>query len=324
MMKRIFFGTCIALFSVLVLAGSGYTVGGVDLDSIFAPYHTGWPQAGATGYGVSGTDLNARYAPLSTGSSASPTGYKVGGTDLNAIFAGAGTTGIAISTQPSAVSGSAAAGNPSGTVTSSSTSCTGTHGNSGAYGYSWHLASGSASFTAASSSSTAVTGTVNAGSTNTGSMYCTITDGVTSANTIAVGWSLQNTTPAFIFDGSITAGQIITSNGDGGSSIATGWESAVIGSITGGGVTTTGKTIVGVATTVTTHPGLPSDEGFILNITGFSSDPGATYISELIFNGSVFTGAPASYRYVNGSASWAWSTLPTITDAVTYSVQVAP
>lgn len=176
---------------------SGYAKGGADLDSIFAAWHTGWPQAAATDFDVADTDLSARYAPLSTGTAAAATIYKIAsGADLNTIFAAYGTTSVVVATQPSAVSGASAAGNPSGTVTSNSTSCAGSKGK-GNYTYTWHFASGSGvTFTNPSGASTAVTGTVDAASTVSGTMYCTISDGVTSINTNTVAWSLQNTTPA--------------------------------------------------------------------------------------------------------------------------------
>ena len=173
---------------------SNYSVGGTDLDSVFAPWHSGWPQAAATGYKVAGTDLNARYAPLSTGSAASATNYKVAGNDLNAYFAAAGSTGIQVLTQPSNVSGSAAAGNPSGTVTSGSTTCAFTKGG-GSYTYNWVCTGCTAN--SPTSATTTFSATVNAGSTVDASAYCTGSDGVTSANTDTISVSLQNTTPAF-------------------------------------------------------------------------------------------------------------------------------
>ena len=176
---------------------SGYAKGGTDLDSIFAAWHTGWPQAAATDFDVVDTDLSARYAPLSTGTAAAATIYKIAsGADLNTIFAAYGSTGVIVEMQPAAVSGSAAAGNPNGTVTSDTTSCLGERG-SGTYSYTWHVASGSGvTFTEPSQRTTAVTGTVSSASTISGTMYCTISDGVTSIDTNTVAWSLQNTTPA--------------------------------------------------------------------------------------------------------------------------------
>lgn len=176
---------------------SGFQAFGVDLDSVFAPWHSGWPQAAATDFlDIAGADLNTRYAPLSTGSAASPTNFEVpGGADLNTIFAAFGSTNVIVATQPGNVSGSTAAGNPSGTVTSGSTTCAGSKGG-GSYTYTWHFASGSgATFTNPNGATTAVTGTVPSASSISGTMYCTISDGVTSVNTNTVTWSLTNTTP---------------------------------------------------------------------------------------------------------------------------------
>jgi hypothetical protein len=175
---------------------SGFKVAGVDLDNIFAPWHAGWAQAAATDFEVAGADVNGRYAPLSTGAAAAVTDFKEsGGTDLNTIFAAYGTTGVVVATQPGNVSGTAAAGNPSGTVTSNTTTCAGSRGQ-GSYTYTWHLASGSGvAFTQPNAATTAVTGTVPSASTISGTMYCTISDGVSSVNTNTVAWSLQNTSP---------------------------------------------------------------------------------------------------------------------------------
>ncbi len=171
---------------------SGYDVNGVDLDTIFAPYTSG-TQAAATGYLVGGVDLNQRYAPLSAGSAALVTGFDSGGADLNTFFAAANTTTVTVGTQPSNVSGSIAAGDPTGTVTSGTTTCAGANG-TGSYSYTWHIASGSASFTNPNSATTAVTASVNADTTLSGTMYCTISDGISSVNTNTVSWSLTNTT----------------------------------------------------------------------------------------------------------------------------------
>lgn len=207
---------------------SGFEVSGTDLDSILAPYHSGWPQAPATSFQVSGTDLNARYAPIVTGTATGPTGCLYRGADLNTIFAGFGTTGVIVLTQPGNVSGVAAAGNPSGTVTSNTTSCAGSKGK-GTYTYTWHIASGSGAFTAPNSQTTAVTGTVNAGTTSTGTMYCTISDGTTSVNTNVVSYSLQNTTPAF------TSAIYIYTSGSGTQAAPTGAINVTIEVWAGGG-----------------------------------------------------------------------------------------
>ena len=175
---------------------SGFVIAsGADLDMVFAPQHSGWPQASATEFfDGSGNDLNLRYAPLSTGGIASANTEFVlsSGADLITVFAAYGSTNVQVLTQPSNISGSADVG-VSGTVTSNSTTCAGTKGG-GVYTYTWHIANGSGfSFTAPNSATTAVTGTVSANSTMTGSIYCTISDGVSSVNTNAVSISLTNT-----------------------------------------------------------------------------------------------------------------------------------
>lgn len=64
---------------------SGFTVGGVDLDSLFKP-RTGAPGP-ATGFTVGGVDLNDRYE-VSTGGDQIPgnTGFTVSGVDLKQFF----------------------------------------------------------------------------------------------------------------------------------------------------------------------------------------------------------------------------------------------
>lgn len=175
---------------------SGYEVaGGADLDGVFAPFHSGWPQAAATGYGTAAADLNARYAPLSTGGAAAATGYKKVSADLNTIFAASGSTAVQVGTQPANVAGSAAAGNPSGVVTSGAATCAGAKGG-GTYTYTWHTTGCTA--TSPSNQSTTFFATVNAASTDNATAFCTISDGVTSINTSTISVTLQNTSSAFV------------------------------------------------------------------------------------------------------------------------------
>lgn len=174
---------------------SGYEVGGADLDSIFAAFHSGWPQASAVGYAVSGGNLNARYAALSAGSAAAATGYKQGGADLNAIFAAAGSTAVQVGTQPINVTGIRAAGYPSGTVVSALASCAGVKGG-GTYTYTWHTVGCTAN--SPNISSTTFFATVNAASTDIATAFCEISDGVTSINTSVISVTLQNSSPAVL------------------------------------------------------------------------------------------------------------------------------
>jgi hypothetical protein len=175
---------------------SSFKFQGTDLDLVFAPWHTGWPEASATEFEAIAGDLNTRYATLATGTAAAATDFKTSSAaDLNTIFAAYGTTSVIVATQPSAVSGTSAAGNPNGTVTSGSTSCAGSKGK-GSYTYTWYFASGSgASFTSGSSASTEVTATVPSNSSISGTMYCIISDGTTFVQTNTVAWSLTNTSP---------------------------------------------------------------------------------------------------------------------------------
>lgn len=295
-----------ALLPFIVHAASGYKVNETDLDSIFAPYHTGWPQAAATGFKVGGADINTRYAPLSTGSAAAATKYKTAsGQDLNAIFAAIGTTGVQVATQPSAVSGSAAAGNPSGAVTSNTTSVLGTKGG-GSYSYTWHIASGPVvSFTSGSSRTTGVTySAVPAGTTYSGTMYCTISDGITSANTSSAGWSLTNTTPAEpIF--TITAAQLFNSNNQASNyyGYATNFQPYYGGTLNSAAGFLNGTTVYEVFDNASTVLA-------IFGVSGLTADPGQASLGSVTVNGVTLTGASATtYTYYasSGHAQWQWT-----------------
>ena len=184
---------------------SGYKVAGTDLDSIFAPTHPGWGQAGSVGYRVLGADLSTRYAILSAGSAAAATGYKSAGVDLNSFFAALGTTGVQVATQPSNVSGSAAAGTPSGTVTSGAATCAFTKGG-GSYTYTWVCSGCTAN--SPNSPTTTFSAVVNAGSTDNATAFCQGSDGVTSVNTNTIAVTLQNTSPAFTANNTMVAGSL--------------------------------------------------------------------------------------------------------------------
>jgi hypothetical protein len=175
---------------------SGFMFQNVDLDLVFAARYSGWPEyGGTTDFEIAGADIKSRYAPLSTGSAAAVSDFIISGIgDLNTIFAGYGTTTVQVGAQPANVSGSSAAGNPSGLVTSGSTACAGLKG-SGTYTYLWTMMGSGAYFTNPTSAGTAVAGNVPAGQTISGTMYCTISDGTTSINTATRTWSLTNTTP---------------------------------------------------------------------------------------------------------------------------------
>ena len=112
---------------------------------------------------------------------------------------------LRVGIQPANVSGSDAAGNPSGTVTSAAASCAGA-GSNGVYTYSW-VCSGCTA-TSPNSASTTFYATVDAGATNNASAYCEISDGVNSVDTDTIAVALTNTTPAF-------TGQIDTYNAAG-------------------------------------------------------------------------------------------------------------
>jgi hypothetical protein len=271
---------------------SGYQVNGTDLDSIFAPYHSGWPQAGVTNMQVAGADLNARYAPLSTGTAAAATNYRVGGTDLNAIFAAAGSTGVIVSTQPANVSGSAAAGNPSGTVTSSSATCAFARG-SGSYTYQWNCTNCTAD--SPNSATTTFSATVGAATTDNASAYCTGSDGVTSANTNTIAVTLTNTSPAsqaFSITAASWSNQTTAEVGYN----ATGAHGSATNTTLPGGYTINGLD----------DSDASGQLGSSFGITGFSSNPGQNYIASVVANGVTRDSSAATYSYSSGLATWSW------------------
>lgn len=278
---------------------SGFRVQSVDLDSIFAPRYSGWPQAGATEFEITGYgDINQRYAVLSAGSATANTDFRTStGADLATIFAAYGTTGVQVATQPSAISGSAAAGSPSGTVTSNTTSCAGMKGG-GTYTYAWYIASGSGfSLTTPNSQTCGVTGNIPAGQSVTGSIGCVISDGVTSVYTSVVGCSLTNTTPPSWAFG-ITAAQRVSGS--------LSWTGYIASPILGSGTNLT----YGVNTITQLSDDTETDgyQGSVLSISGFSSDPTAAWIVNIVANGKthVPSGSDFSYSYASGVATWQW------------------
>jgi hypothetical protein len=270
------------------MASGFITSNGTDLDSIFAPRYSGWPQAAATEFVTGGSDLNTRYAPLSSGSASSLTAFRLAsGADLNTVFAAYGTTGVRVGTQPSAVSGSQAAGHPSGTVTSNATTCAGA-GGSGSYTYTWICSGCTAN--SPHSQTTTFSATVNAASTVNATAYCQISDGVTSTNTGTIPVTLQNTSAAS-WNFTITAGT---------------WTNIVgyqptegAGSITGG--TDGPLTIFAIWDVVNLG-------NSFIEISGFTSDPGKTSLTSVVANGVTKLGSSAIYSYnsSSGVATWEW------------------
>ncbi len=284
---------------------SGYNIAnGQDLDTVFAPQHPGWPQVSATEFfDNGGNDLNLRYAPISTGLSAAPSDFVLSsGSDLSTVFAAYGTTNVQVLAQPANVAGVAAAGNPSGTVTSNTTTCAAHYGYSPDYTYTWHMIGSGASFTNPNSPTTAVTGTVNAGTTNFGSMYCTMSDGVTSVNTATKSWSLQNTSPSNpLF--TITAQELKNSLGAGSNyyGFATNHQAyygGTLNSVSGFVLPTTVYEIFDNTQTVLA----------IFGISGLSADPGQGSLQSVTANNVTLTGSTAtSYLYSSGYAQWQWT-----------------
>lgn len=236
---------------------------------------------------------------------------------------------VAIAAQPSAVSGSSAAGYPSGTVTSNATSCAGEYGN-GSYTYTWHLVTGSGvAFTAGGSASTAVDGTVSAASSNSGTMQCTVSDGVSSATTNAVAWSLANTTPAGIL-ATLVAGSYSATNyaGVGYNGIPES-EGAPYGSFTitsGSGLMPSGCSVISLVTIDEAGTVVTEFSVEYQSPGGSGTDPGADWFNNITVNGKTLTSASAT----SGTSSalgylyrfWNWSTNMDLTSGDSYSVHI--
>lgn len=196
---------------------------------------------------------------------------------------------LRVATQPANVSGSSAAGNPSGTVTSSAATCAGA-GSNGVLTYAWHPTNCAAN--SPSNASTDFYATVNAGSTDNASAYCTISDGVNSVNTNTISVSLTNTTPAAA-DFTITAGQDVASQYIGYNRGGFGTLNSSSGFLNG---TYLGSLFDDNNNTVANF-----------EISGFSSDPGASSLSSVTINGQTRLASNATYSYSSGSALWQWN-----------------
>jgi hypothetical protein len=279
---------------------TGISSQGTGLENLLAVRTTGWPEVAATNIAANGVDINTLFAPVSSGSAGPNLGIKSAGIDIGTIFAQRGTTAVSV-TSISAVTGSTAAGTPSGTVTSNSTSVTASKGK-GSYTYTWTIASGSGiTFTGQGTASTAISATVSESSSNTGTFYCAVSDGTTTTNTNTVSWSLSNTSvTGYSISMTLPAAAI---NGT-----DYGWEAADLGGF--GSISPT--TING-----------QNPAYFYWRSTGHTLYFGLYgNISQTIFSTVSFTGvtgaqslnfASASYAYNSGQGItvWSWTSLST-------------
>lgn len=48
--------------------------------------------------------------------------------------------------------------------------------------------------------------------------------------------------------------------------------------------------------------------GEVVEISGFSSSPGGSWLGKVIFNSQTFVGSAATYTYSTGTATWTWGT----------------
>lgn len=59
-----------------------------------------------------------------------------------------------------------------------------------------------------------------------------------------------------------------------------------------------------------------------LDISGFSSDPGASYLSSIYISGTTYTLSSTDYVYGSGHATWTVATTPWLTGGGAYSVKL--
>jgi hypothetical protein len=81
---------------------------------------------------------------------------------------------------------------------------------------------------------------------------------------------------------------------------------------------TDGKTFAGLYTYYLGYPGIFQNNAIV--ITGFSSDPGASYLSSIKIGSNTYSLSGAAYGYAGGQAEWDTSTGPWFTAAGSYSV----
>ncbi len=215
---------------------------------------------------------------------------------------------LRVGIQPANVSGSVAAGNPSGTVTSAAASCAGA-GSNGVYTYSW-VCSGCTA-TSPNSASTTFYATVDAGATDNASAYCEISDGVTSVNTNTISVTLTNTSPSqakFTF----TAASDPSSTPNIGYGYAAGF--GTLDSVSGLPAGITVSLIEDVKTTVVAFA-----------LSGFSSDPTQSSLASLVCNGvTLEISGVTAYSYNSGTAEWQWGATLGLVAGTQYAATATP
>lgn len=159
------------------------------------------------------------------------------------------------------------------------------------YAWTWQGSSPEISIDDPSSASTSFTASgLNAnGETRSGTALCTVTDHLGQTATCTVAVSITCAATAWQF--TITPGSIDYNSG---------YESGSFGS--GTGLTNNGHTIIAVLNNFN-----GSTFTAALSINGFSSDPGADFISQITVNGGPLSTSGASYSYSAGVATWDWA-----------------
>ncbi len=268
---------------------------GTDLSTLLATLGASWPQAQTTGMELNGADLNTKFAEAASGTAYGTTGFKINGTDIGLLFASTGSTTVAV-TNIFALSATSSVGNPSGTLTTGTTFTTASKGKL-SYTYTWTIATGSGiTFTGQGTSSTAISGSVAAGTTNSGTFYCAVSDGTTTTHTNTVAWSLHNTSAAYPGSGTLVAGQGSSRyTSIGYSVIATGGSLSPVAFLGG---------YINEISDITNNSG---NNGLFMQVANLTANPGQSAFTQIVTNGHTFTTASAtSYSYNAGTAQWEW------------------
>lgn len=198
----------------------------------------------------------------------------------------------------SAVSASVSPGSLDPTPSTAATQSTGTctvsaSGGSGTYTYAWTWQSGGGSIAinSPSSATTSFTGSgMVGGNTYSGTAQCIVTDAYGQTATVTVSVSIVCQLAPLNF--TITAGT------HSGASSFTGYSGST-GSISGNALPG-GQSVSAIYYTGT------SPANNVVSITGFSSDPGASFFFSVVANGLTLDTSTATHTFTGTTASWTW------------------
>lgn len=147
-----------------------------------------------------------------------------------------------------------------------------------------------------------------------------VTDGslkvdVGSATNVRV----PNILPRVADGGTLKAGALTASCGHGSFTITGYNKTSSIGSYSPA-VLTGGKTVIDVNDVTGGPCGTANSE---LAVSGFTANPGATWLTSITCNGVTRTGSTATFSYVSGTAAWIWSAHFGFVNGTTYSCSIS-